>query len=70
MGSSVSSSLGVPRATASILFGATMKHVAIYTKTYCPYCHRAKNLLQNKNMACIEYDATDDPAREEVDAPA
>jgi len=42
-----------------------MKRVEIYTKNYCPYCRRAKDLLQSKNVPFVEYDVTDDPAKEE-----
>jgi glutaredoxin 3 len=42
-----------------------MKKIEIYTKSYCPYCHRAKDLLQSKNARFIEYDVTNDPAREQ-----
>jgi len=42
-----------------------MKQVEIYTKNYCPYCRRAKDLLQSKNVPFVEYDVTDDPAKEE-----
>lgn len=42
-----------------------MKKIEIYTKSYCPYCHRAKDLLQSKNARFIEYDVTSDPAREQ-----
>lgn len=41
-----------------------MKRVEIYTKSYCPYCKRAKELLRIKGVAFTEYDVTDDPARE------
>ena len=41
-----------------------MKKVEIYTKTYCPYCQRAKELLQIKGVPYIEYDVTTDPVRE------
>ena len=41
-----------------------MAKVEIYTKSYCPYCHRAKELLQIKGVDFIEYDVTDDPDRE------
>ncbi|AMV70514.1 glutaredoxin 3 [Desulfuromonas carbonis] len=42
-----------------------MKTVEIYTKDYCPYCHRAKELLQKKGVNFVEYDVTHDAAREE-----
>lgn len=41
-----------------------MKTVEIYTKSYCPYCRRAKELLRIKGVAFIEYDVTADPLRE------
>jgi len=41
-----------------------MKRVEIYTKSYCPYCKRAKELLRIKGVAFTDYDVTDDPARE------
>lgn len=41
-----------------------MKTVEIYTKNYCPYCRRAKELLRIKGVAFIEYDVTADPLRE------
>jgi glutaredoxin 3 len=34
--------------------------IEIYTKLYCAYCHRAKELLRIKGMNFIEYDITDD----------
>ena len=33
--------------------------VEIYTKPTCPYCIRAKTLLQSKNVDFIEYDVSD-----------
>ncbi len=36
--------------------------VEIYTKDYCPYCHRAKALLDAHDIAYVEYDVTRDPA--------
>lgn len=42
-----------------------MKRIEIYTKNYCPHCRRAKELLQSKSVTFVEYDVTDDPAREE-----
>lgn len=41
-----------------------MKRIEIYTKGYCPYCQRAKELLQSKNVAFVEYEISDDPAKE------
>ncbi len=41
-----------------------MAEVEIYTKSYCPYCHRAKELLQIKGVDFTEYDVTDDPEKE------
>lgn len=41
-----------------------MSRIEIYTKNYCPYCSRAKELLQIKGAEFIEYDITDDPAKE------
>lgn len=41
-----------------------MKHVEIYTKSYCPYCDRAKELLRIKQVGFTEYDVTTDPLKE------
>ncbi len=41
-----------------------MKQVEIYTKSYCPYCKRAKELLRIKGVSFIEYDVTTDPLKE------
>ena len=35
-----------------------MAHVEIYIKDFCPYCHRAKALLNDKGVAFEEYDIT------------
>ncbi len=37
--------------------------IEMYTKLYCAYCQRAKELLRIKGMTFIEYDITDDPLR-------
>lgn len=37
--------------------------VEIYTKFACPYCVRAKHLLDNKGVAYDEYDISGDAAR-------
>ncbi|NIQ96001.1 MAG: glutaredoxin 3 [Desulfuromonadales bacterium] len=42
-----------------------MKKVEIYTKSYCPYCHRAKELLRIKGVPFTEYDVTSDPQAEQ-----
>lgn len=35
--------------------------VEIYTKPYCPYCERAKELLRIKGIAFVEYVINGDP---------
>jgi glutaredoxin 3 len=39
-----------------------MKPVTIYTTNLCPYCARAKALLQKKGVAYDEIDVSYDPA--------
>lgn len=34
--------------------------IEIYTKDYCPYCHRAKDVLDARGLAYTEYDVTYD----------
>jgi len=41
-----------------------MNRVEIYTKSYCPFCQRAKELLRIKGVPFIEHDVTTDPAGE------
>lgn len=43
-----------------------MKPVTIYTTTYCPYCVRAKELLNRKGAAYSEISAEDDAVREDM----
>ncbi len=43
-----------------------MKIVTIYTKEICPYCVKAKHLLQRKNTKFVEIKITDDATREEM----
>ncbi|CCQ09954.1 Glutaredoxin 3 (Grx3) [Pseudoalteromonas luteoviolacea B = ATCC 29581] len=40
-----------------------MSNVVIYTKDYCPYCHRAKALLDSKGVAYTEFDLVAEPQR-------
>ncbi|MBO9623626.1 MAG: glutaredoxin 3 [Sphingomonas sp.] len=40
-----------------------MAKVEIYTKAFCPYCHRAKHLLDGKGVDYVEYDITFDGAK-------
>jgi glutaredoxin 3 len=35
-----------------------MPPVTIYTKSWCPYCHAAKDLLASKNVAFDEIDVS------------
>lgn len=37
-----------------------MKPIKIYTKSYCPYCHSAKELLRRKGWTFTEIDVTTD----------
>ncbi len=37
--------------------------IEIYTKFYCAYCDRAKELLRIKGLNFVEYDITDDQIR-------
>lgn len=44
-----------------------MKDVIVYTKSYCPYCTKAKDLLKQKGVFFKEIDVEyDDQAREEM----
>lgn len=36
-------------------------HVVLYTTDYCPYCFRAKRLLDGKGIAYEEIDVSDRP---------
>ena len=35
-----------------------MAKIEIYTKAFCPYCVRAKRLLDDKGQRYVEYDIT------------
>ena len=41
-----------------------MAKVEIYTKSWCPYCARAKDLLDHKGVSYEEIDVTTDTLRE------
>ena len=48
-----------------------MSRIEIYTTPFCPYCQRAKALLQRKNVDFEEYDVSMTPgARQEMQARA
>ncbi|MGH7900952.1 MAG: glutaredoxin domain-containing protein [Thermodesulfobacteriota bacterium] len=38
-----------------------MSKVELYIANYCPYCHAAKALLDNKGVEYKEIDITEDP---------
>lgn len=40
-----------------------MPSIIVYSKDYCPYCVRAKNLLTQKGAAFTEIDVTRDEAK-------
>jgi glutaredoxin 3 len=40
-----------------------MPEIVVYTTDMCPYCYRAKRLLEQKGVAFTEIDVTLDPAR-------
>ncbi len=37
-----------------------MKPIVIYTKSWCPYCHSAKELFRRKGLTFTEIDVTTD----------
>ena len=43
-----------------------MPEIIIYSTEVCPYCVRAKALLQRKGAAFVEIKITDDATREEM----
>jgi GrxC family glutaredoxin len=38
--------------------------IEIYTKSWCPYCHSAKALLDKQGLNYVEYDVTNDTNQE------
>lgn len=52
---------------ATLTSEGIMAKVEIYTKAFCPYCTRAKALLDSKGAAFEEYDLTmGGPKRQEM----
>ena len=37
-----------------------MSHIEIYSKSYCPFCKRAKDLLDSKGASYHEYEVSTD----------
>ena len=42
-----------------------MKKIEVYTTNYCPFCVKAKSLLNKKNIKFVEIDVSDDTALRE-----
>ena len=40
-----------------------MAEVELYTTMYCPYCSRARTLLQSKGVAYVDINIAEEPAR-------
>lgn len=40
-----------------------MPEIVVYTTDMCPYCYRAKRLLEQKGVTYTEIDVTLDPAK-------
>lgn len=40
-----------------------MRPVTVYSSFWCPYCHRARQLLQHKGVAFEEIDVDGDPGK-------
>jgi glutaredoxin 3 len=40
-----------------------MAEVEMYTTMFCPYCSRARTLLQKKGVGFVEIDIAEEPAR-------
>jgi glutaredoxin 3 len=40
-----------------------MAEVELYTTMYCPYCTRARALLQQKKVAFVDIDIAEQPGR-------
>ena len=56
---------------AACATGSAVAEVEIYTSMWCPFCHRAKRLLEGKKVAFKEIDVTyDQDKRAEMSARA
>lgn len=42
-----------------------MAQIEIYTRPMCGFCAAAKNLLNHKNVAFVEYDCWQEPSRKD-----
>ncbi len=40
-----------------------MSHIVVYTKTFCPYCVWAKQLLASKGVEWVEFNVSGDPVK-------
>jgi glutaredoxin 3 len=40
-----------------------MAEIELYTTMFCPYCSRARALLQRKGVAFVDIDIAEEPAR-------
>src|SRR5262249_15136987 len=54
--------VGVPKNSHLGVF-ETMAKVELYTTMFCPYCSRARALLDRKGVAFTDIDITAEPAR-------
>jgi glutaredoxin 3 len=45
---------------------ATATDVTMYSTGWCPYCERARALLQRKGVACREVKVDEDPAQRDI----
>src|SRR5579872_3226007 len=53
----------------TFLAGAIMARVEIYSTLFCPYCARAKSLLEKKGVDYVNIDVIEDTSkREEMEA--